>query len=43
MSYRHHCAIMAKIEAGDIKKATALLHKHLSDAMEYHIRKMSRI
>lgn len=43
MSYRHHLAIMAKIEEGDIKKATALLRKHLTDSMEYHVRRMSRI
>ncbi len=42
MSYRHHYAIMAKIEEGDVKKASALLRKHLNDSMEYHIRKMSR-
>ena len=42
-SYRHHMAIMDKIEEGDVKKATALLRKHLTDSMEYHIRKMSRI
>lgn len=43
MSYRHHLAIMAKIEEGDVRKATALLRKHLTDSMEYHVRKMSRI
>ena len=42
-SYRHHMAIMDKIEEGDVKKATTLLRKHLTDSMEYHIRKMSRI
>lgn len=43
MSYRHHFAIMAKIEERDVKKASVLLRKHLNDSMEYHIRKMSRI
>ena len=43
MSYRHHLAIMAKIEEGDVRKATTLLKKHLTDSMEYHVRKMSRI
>lgn len=43
MSYRHHLAIMEKVEEGNVKKATNLLRRHLVDAMEYHIRKMSRI
>lgn len=43
MSYRHHLAIMEQIEAGNVRKATTLLRKHLTDSMEYHVRKMSRI
>ena len=43
MSYRHHLAIMEQIEAGNMRKATTLLRKHLTDSMEYHVRKMSRI
>lgn len=43
MSYRHHLTIMEKVEEGNVKKATELLRKHLVDAMEYHIRKISRI
>lgn len=43
MSYRHHAAIMEKIEAGDIKKATGQLRKHLADALAYHLKKMSRM
>ena len=42
-TYRHHFAIITKIEEGDIKNATTLLQKHLSDSMKYHIRNMSGI
>lgn len=42
ISYRHHVAIMTNIEEGNVKKAIALLGKHLNDSMEYHVKKMSR-
>lgn len=42
-SYYHHYTIMEKIEAGDISGAVNQLKKHLSDAMTYHIRKMSHM
>lgn len=43
MSYQHHAAIMEQIEAGNIKKATSSLRKHLIDASTYHIKKLSRM
>ena len=42
MAYDHHVEIFARIDRCDVPGALEQLRLHLHDAMEYHIRKMSR-
>lgn len=42
-SYRNHLAIIEAIEAGDVAEATALLSAHISESLEYHVRKATRL
>lgn len=42
MAYDHHVEIFARIDRCDVPGALEQLRLHLQDAMEYHIRKMSR-
>ncbi len=41
-SYQDHCVMLEAIEAGDITRATELLSAHISDSLEYHVRKIAR-
>ena len=41
-SYQDHCLMLEAIEAGDIARATELLSVHISDSLEYHVRKITR-
>ena len=41
-SYLEHCAMLEAIEAGDVTKATGLLSAHISESLEYHVRKVTR-
>ena len=42
MAYDHHVEIFSRIDRCDVPGALEQLRLHLHDAMEYHIRKMSR-
>ena len=41
-SYQDHCTLLEAIEAGDVEKATELLSAHISESLEYHVRKVTR-
>ena len=41
-TYPHHVAIFESIEKNDVEQAVTRLDQHLEDALEYHIKKLSR-